>query len=42
MGPNDLMLGREQPLIRDKGRRQTSASIETEIPHDLHAAAAGT
>jgi hypothetical protein len=40
MGPNNLMLGWEQPLIRDKGGRQISASIEAEIPHDLHAAAA--
>ena len=42
MGPNDLMVGREQPLIWDKRRRHTAAYIAAEIPHDLHAVAAGT
>jgi hypothetical protein len=42
MGPNDLMVGREQPLIREKGPWHTAAFVAAEIPHYLHAVAAGT
>jgi hypothetical protein len=42
MGPNDLVLRREQALIWDKSRWQASPSIEAEIPYDLHATASGT
>lgn len=41
MGPNDLMVGREQPLIREKGPWHTAAFVAAEIPHYLHAVAAG-